>query len=36
MLLAGDRHHIGPVSWCHDDSSDLGTGDVEGGGTFLE
>lgn len=35
MLVASDGHHIRPVSWRHDDSSDLGTGDVERGGTFL-
>lgn len=35
MLVAGDRHHIGPISWRHDDSGDLGAGNVERGGTFL-
>lgn len=35
MFVAGDGYHIGPVGWCHDDSSDLGAGDVEGGGAFL-
>lgn len=35
MFVAGDWNHIGPISWCHDDSSDLGAGNVEGGGTFL-
>lgn len=35
MLVASDGHHIRPVSWRHDDSSDLGAGDVERGGTFL-
>ena len=33
MLLAGDGHHVGPVGRRHDDSGDLGAGDVEGGGT---
>lgn len=35
MFVAGDRYHIGPVGWHHNDSSDLGAGDVEGGGAFL-
>lgn len=35
MLVAGDRHHIWPVSRRHDYSSNLGTGDMEGGGTVL-
>lgn len=35
MLVAGDRHHVGPVSWCHDDSGNLGAGDVERGGAFV-
>lgn len=35
MFVAGDWNHIGPISWCHDDSSDLGAGNVEGRGTFL-
>lgn len=35
MLMAGDRHHVGPISRCHDYSGDLGTGDVEGRCTVL-
>lgn len=35
MLVAGDRHHVGPVSRCHDDSGNLGAGDVERGGAFV-
>lgn len=35
MPVAGDRHHVGPVSGCHDYSGDLGTGDVEGRCTVL-
>lgn len=33
MPVAGDGHHVGPVGGRHDDSGDLGAGDVEGGGT---
>lgn len=35
MLVAGDGHHVGPVSGRHDYSGDLGTGDVEGGCAIL-
>jgi len=35
VLVAADRHHVGPVGRRHDDSGDLGAGDVEGGGTVL-
>lgn len=35
MLVAGDRHHIWPVGRRHDYSSNLGAGDMEGGGTVL-
>lgn len=35
MLVAGDRHHIWPVGRLHDYSGNLGTGDMEGGGTVL-
>lgn len=35
VLVAGDWHHIGPISRSHDDPGDLGAGDVEGGGAFV-
>ena len=35
MLVAGDGHHVRPVGGLHHYSSDLGAGDMEGGGTVL-
>lgn len=35
VFVAGDGHHIWPVGRLHDDSGDVGAGDVEGGGTVL-
>lgn len=35
MPVATDRDHIGPVGWFHEDSSDLGAGNVEGGGAVI-
>lgn len=35
MLLTGDGHHVRPVGRCHDNSGELGAGDVEGRGTVV-
>lgn len=36
VLVAGDRHHVGPIGWLHEHTGDVGTGDVEGGGAVVE